>query len=261
MRRTALRTAAVLVTATSMTACGDSGSPSTSSQMNFNVATRPASSTVAVAASMSPLSVGTPETYTDGTNTLVLDQVQLVLGRIELKRTEAAGTCADAGTEACEEIELGPVLLDLPLGGPGGAARTFSVAIPAGSFDEVDFEVHKPSSGEDAAFVQANPGFDGVSVKVTGSYNGQAFTYTSDLDAEEEIALNPPLVLAASASTDLTLFVDLDRWFRDASGNLVDPASANLGGANESLVKSNVTTTLHAFEDENRDGTDDHSGT
>lgn len=260
MRRPMLRTAAVLVTATAMAACGDSGSPSTDSQLNFNLATRPAAATAAVAASMSLSSMATPETYTDGTNTLVVDGVQLVLGEIELKRSEAAGACADPGTDACEKLELGPVLLDLPLGGTGGAARTFSVAIPPGTFDEVDFEVHRPSSGEDAAFVQANPGFDGVSVKVTGSYNGVAFAYTSDLDAEEEIELNPPLVVSASASTDLTLFVDLDRWFRDGSGNLVDPASAVTGGANESLVKSNITSTLHAFEDEDRDGTDDHSG-
>lgn len=260
MRRTVLRAAAVLAAATSMAACGDSGSPSTDSQVNFNIATRPAASTATIAASMALSSAGTPETYTDGTNTLVIDRVQLVLGEIELKRADSAGTCADPGSDACEQLELGPVLLDLPLGGAGGAARTFSVAIPPGTFDEVDFEVHKPSSGEDAAFVQANPGFDGVSVKVTGSYNGQAFTYTSDLDAEEEIALNPPLVVNASASTDLTLFVDLNRWFRDGSGSLVDPATANIGGEHESLVKSTITSTLHAFEDEDRDGTDDHSG-
>jgi hypothetical protein len=66
-------------------------------------------------------------------------------------------------------------------------------------------------------------------------------------------------VTTESAPTDLTLFVDLDRWFRDGSGNLVDPASANTGNANESLVESNITSTLHAFEDEDHDGSDDHA--
>ena len=257
MRRTVLRTAVVLAATTSMAACGDSGAPSTDGQVNFNLATRAATSPAAVAASMALSSAGTPETYSDGTNTLIIDQVQLVLGEIELKRAESAGTCSDPGTDSCEELELGPVLLDLPLGGAGGASRVFSVIIPPGTFDEVDFEVHKPSSSTDAAFVQAHPDFEGVSVKVTGTYNGQAFTYTSDLDAEEEIALNPPLAVGTSASTDLTLFVDLNVWFRNESGQLVDPASANTGGANESLVKSNITSNLHAFEDENRDGIDD----
>jgi hypothetical protein len=54
--------------------------------------------------------------------------------------------------------------------------------------------------------------------------------------------------------------VDLDRWFRDATGSLVDPGSANAGNANEGLVEANIKSTLHAFEDENEDGTDDHGG-
>jgi hypothetical protein len=95
---------------------------------------------------------------------------------------------------------------------------------------------------------------------VTGTYNGHGFSYTTDLDAQEEIELSPPLVTAESAATDLTLFVDLDRWFRDGAGNLVDPETANAGNANEILVESNIRTTLHAFEDKNEDGADDHGG-
>jgi hypothetical protein len=259
MRRTAIRTAAALATAASLAACGDSGSPSTSPQMNFNVATKPAPA--AAVRSMSLATVGTPETFTDGTNTLVIEQVQLVLREIELKRAEATVSCGEqASGDSCEELELGPILLDLPLGGAGGAARTFSVPVAAGTYGEIEFQIHKPSHDEDAAFVQANPDFDGVSAKVTGTYNGTAFVFTTDLDAKEEIALVPPLVTTESAATDLTLFVDLDRWFRDGTGNLVDPDSGNAGKTNESLVENNIKSTLHAFEDENEDGTDDHGG-
>jgi hypothetical protein len=247
MYPTALRTAAAIATAATIAACGDSGSPSTASQVNFNLATRAAP---AGAASAAFVTAGTPETYTDGSNTLVIDQVQLVLREIELKRAEATR----------ESLELGPILLDLPLGGAGGAARSFSVQVAPGTYDEVEFEIHKPSHDEDAAFVQAHPDFDGVSVMVTGTYNGHGFSYTTDLDAEEEIELSPPLVTTESAATDLTLFVDLDRWFRDGTGSLVDPESANAGNANESLVENNIRSTLHAFEDENEDGVDDHGG-
>jgi hypothetical protein len=247
MYPTALRTAAAIATAATIAACGDSGSPSTASQVNFNLATRAAP---AGAASAAFVTAGTPETYTDGSNTLVIDQVQLVLREIELKRAETTR----------ESLELGPILLDLPLGGAGGAARSFSVQVAPGTYDEVEFEIHKPSHDEDAAFVQAHPDFDGVSVMVTGTYNGHGFSYTTDLDAEEEIELSPPLVTTESAATDLTLFVDLDRWFRDGTGSLVDPESANAGNANESLVENNIRSTLHAFEDENEDGVDDHGG-
>jgi hypothetical protein len=261
MRRTAIRTAAALATAASIAACSDSGGPSTAGQVNFNLATKAASTPSAAAQSLSLATVSTPETFTDGSNTLVIDQVQLVLREIELKRAEATVNCGESPSgDGCEKLELGPILLDLPLGGTGGAVRSFSVPVTAGSYSEIDFEVHKPSHDEDAAFVQTNPDFDGVSVKVTGTYNGTAFTFTSSLDAEEEIELNPPLVTTDSAPTDVTLFVDLDRWFRDGVGTLVDPASANNGSPNQSLVENNIKGTLHAFEDENEDGNDDHGG-
>jgi hypothetical protein len=252
--------AAAVFAAAALSACSDSGSPSSDAQVNFNLATRPAAS---AAAPVAMATVGTPETFTDGSsNELVINQVQLVLREIELKRVEDTSGCSGSENDGCEKLELGPILLDLPLGGTGGAARSFSVPVAAGSYDQVEFEIHKPSDDDvsDAAFVQAHPDFAGVSVKVDGTFNGQAFTYVSDLNAEEEIELNPPLVTTDAAATDLTLFVDLDKWFRDGTGNLVDPASANAGLANEGLVETNIRGTLHAFEDEDHDGTDDHGG-
>jgi hypothetical protein len=261
MHRTALRSAATLATLASIAACSDAGGPSSGAQVNFNVATRTATTAAAAAQSLSLASAGTPETFTDGTNSLVIDQVQLVLREIELERAGATATCDESSPgDPCEALELGPVLLDLPLGGAGGAARTFSAPVAPGTYREIEFQIHKPSHDEDAAFVGANPDFDGVSVKVTGTFNGTAFVYTTDLDAKEEIELDPPLAIAETGATDLTLFVDLDRWFRDATGSLVDPGSANAGNANEGLVEANIKSTLHAFEDENEDGTDDHGG-
>jgi hypothetical protein len=250
MNRPVLLSVAALA-ATLVAAC-DAGSPSTSAQVNFSTATQPA------AADQS----GSSETFSDGSNnTLVISRVQLVLREIELKRVEATTSCGDSGHDGCERLELGPVLLDLPLGA-GGAAHSFTVPVAAGSYDEVEFEIHPPSDGDtpDAAFVQAHPELSGVSVRVDGTFNGVGFSYTSNLSAEEEIELSPPLTLAESGTADLTLMVDLDRWFRDGAGLLVDPSTANVGLANESLVESNIRATLHAFEDENHDGTDDHQG-
>jgi hypothetical protein len=247
--------ASVAALATAVLAACDAGGPSTQAQVNFSVATQPATPSSAASAS------GGSETFTDGGNTLVISRVQLVLREIELKRVEATSGCGESEHDGCERLELGPVLLDLPLGA-GGAAHSFSVPVAAGSYDEVEFEIHRPSDDDasDAAFIQAHPDFTGVSVQVDGTFNGAGFTYTTSLSAEEEIELSPPLVLAESASADLTLMVDLDRWFRDGAGLLVDPATANVGLANETLVEGNIRATLHAFEDEDHDGTDDHHG-
>jgi len=49
--------------------------------------------------------------------------------------------------------------------------------------------------------------------------------------------------------------LDLDSWFRTgASGPLVNPATANQGGANKSLVDNNIKNAIKAFEDDDRDG-------
>jgi hypothetical protein len=124
----------------------------------------------------------------------------------------------------------------------------------------VEFEIHPPSSSDDAAFTAANPGFEGVSVHVAGTYNGVAFDFVSDLEAEQEIHFATPLVVAEGAATDLTLSVDLATWFRDATGMIVDPVTAAKGQVNENLVKDNIRSALDAFEDHDCDGIDDHGG-
>jgi hypothetical protein len=252
MRRLPTGVVVLPVLALLASGCSDAG-PSNLTQLSFNLATKvsaPAASTGAAFAMVS-----TPETFTDGTNTLVINKVELVLREIELRRTGAA-ECADGVSDDCEELEIGPVLVDVPLGTPG-AARSFSVQIAPGSYDKVEFEIHKPSSSDDAGFIQANPAFNGTSVLVTGTYNGAAFEYASDLNGKMEFDLNPALVANETAASDLTLFLDLDKWFRDSTGGLVDPATANQGGANEVLVEQNIQSALDAFEDDDHDGRDD----
>jgi hypothetical protein len=48
--------------------------------------------------------------------------------------------------------------------------------------------------------------------------------------------------------------VDVSTWFRSATGALIDPATANKGGLNESEVTENIKDSFKAFEDEDRDG-------
>jgi hypothetical protein len=237
---TLIATAAILAGA-ALAACSDSAGPAAGSgQVSMAVATRPAAAATGAAASATV----PPLTLTDGTNTLVITDVQLVVREIELRRADAIACDSTGAGDSCEELELGPILLDLPLG--VGAAHVFSAPVAAGSYNEVEFKIQKPS--------------DGPSIKVTGSYNGQDFTYTSDVDAKQEVELNPPLVTSDAASADLTLLVDLDRWFRDGAGLLVDPATALPGQANANLVTDNIRATFHAFEDEDHDGSDDHGG-
>lgn len=236
-------------------ACSDGSGPgSTGRQVSFQLATR--ASGPAPAPGMASLA-GT-ETIALGNDTIVVTQVELVLRQIELKRVGGLVCDTTVVGDDCEELKTGPVLLDLPLG--AGAARQFTVPVDTGSYGKIEFEIHKPSRSDDAAFLAQHPAFDGVSIRMTGTYNGTPFTYTSDLDVEQEADLVPPLTVTDTNGANLTLFVDLSTWFANQQGTgLIDPASANKGGAFESEVKNNIEASFKAFEDDDRDGHDDNS--
>jgi len=280
------RLTAFAALASLLAACSDGAGPSARGQVTFNLATggiaRPA------------LLQG------NAADVLVLDSVKLVLRDIKFQRVNEDacdnenddgenndGTHDDATpstpirpaslhddggnddgddghSDACESFNAGPYLLDVPLG--PGVEKAFSVAVDAGTFDQVRFKIHKPDndSGDpkDVAFLAANPAFDKVSIRVVGSFNGTPFVFTTDLNAQEKMAFAQPLVVAAAATNvDVTIKVDVSNWFSNGTGGLVDPATANKGGQNESLAKDNIRDSFHAFRDDNRDGEDDdHEG-
>lgn len=241
-------------------ACSDSGSgPNSDPQVTLSLATQPSAAVAAKGVSLAGAQA--PETYNDGAgNTLIFDRVQLVMREIEMESAAVDNACEVASAPGdCAEIEVGPLLLDLPLG-TAGATRTLSTIVPPGTYNEVEFEIHKPGSSDDAAFLAANPGFEDVSIRVEGSYNETPFVYLSHLDVEMEFDLPTPLVVGESGAADLTLFVDLNTWFRGQDGNLVSPESANAGGQNEGVVNENIKKSLETFEDENHDGADDNGG-
>lgn len=263
--------------------CSDAGTgTSADATVRFNVATRSAAAASGITMALD----GIPDTLTDGTNTLVIDTAQMVLRDIKFHMVETAvcsdsddnedpsddsGHHGDSGSaddvrmlhdddgndDDCDELRIGPYLLDLPL--DNGPARSFTVDVPAGTYREVKFKVHKASREEDASFITAHPEFDQRSVRVVGSWNGVPFVFTSDVSAEQETEFSPPLAVDGSTGTDLTLLVDLSSWFL-VNGELVDPTLANGEQPLASAVKENIKASIRAFEDDDRDGEDDHDG-
>jgi len=196
----------------------------------------------------------------DGASELVMTRVAMVLREIELER-QFDDDCDDhvsGSDDDCEEFSTGPMILELPLDGSVDQVLSIS-GVPADTYDEVEFEIHKPEddSAEDIAFLQANPDFRRVSIRVEGTFDGAPFVYTTDLNEEQEHALVPPLVVTdGSAPVNVTLSVDVGGWFL-VGGTLVDPRSANEGGPNESAVEDNIERSIDLFEDDDRDGDDD----
>ena len=243
MKRILWCTAAAVVA----TGCSDNNGPGGNANVQVSFATqRPTTIQPAVMA---------PDTIIQGNDTLVITKAEIVLREVELRRASAE-SCID-GDDACEEFEAGPVLVDLPT--DPGVRQRFTLDVPADTYIEIEFDLHKPDDDDpaDQAFIAANPAFADISVRVQGTFNGQAFVFTSDVNEEQELALSPPLVVAEDVSTNLTVFVDLRAWFRTAAGTLIDPATANKGGPNEGTVTENIRSSFEAFEDADADGDDD----
>ncbi len=198
------------------------------------------------------------DTIISGSDVLIITKAQIVLRQVELKRADgmACDSTGPAGDEdGCEEFKTDPMVVSLPL--DGQVATAITIAIPPGTYNELDFEVHKLEGSADQALITQYPDLDGLSIRLEGTFNGTAFVYESDLDVEQENELTTPIVVADSTSAvNVTMGIDLSSWFRSGQA-LVDPASANHGGANESLVKENIKRSFRSFEDDDRDGHDD----
>ena len=241
----------LLVSAAAFTAC-DSSAPGGSGQISFNVATQASGSAAARPATA-------PDSMVDGGgNVLVLSSVELVLRDIEFKR-ENHDSCDSLSTndDGCEEFDAGPILVDLPLN--GNVSHEFSVAVDQGTFDELELRVHTPEDDgddRDRIFLAAHPELRDVSIRVTGTFNGSAFTFVSDLNADQELALSPPITVSGQSDVSVTLRVDTSRWF--VSGSLlVDPRLALKAGPVEGVVQNNIRASFEAFSDDDRDGRDD----
>lgn len=248
-----------------MAGCNDTSSPSgDGATVSFSVAV-PAPGIGAANVASGAMFAVVP--VTDGVQTLEIESVELVLKEVELELQDSED-CDDhleGEDDSCEEFETGPFLLDLPLDA-GGIAQAFEIpGVPAGTYDEVEFEIHAAQDDPgDEGFLLAHPEFEGISIRVTGTFDdgqgggAQPFVFESNMSQEQEMDLDPPLAVGDGGVANITLQVDITGWFYAADGvTLIDPATASTGQPNESLVEENIQNSLDVYEDDDHDGEDD----
>lgn len=186
-------------------------------------------------------------------NGITLTRVRIVVKEIKL---ELART-ADAGTADLEEHDMavGPFLVDLSGAtlDSGAPATLTSADLPAGTYREIKFKIHKPESTEPG--VSANAGVAemaaaGASIVADGTIDGQPFTFSTPMDVEQELEGSFDL----ASGSNLTLNVDASTWFGTSSARL-DPRDA----AVRSEIEGNIQRSFKAFKDDNHDGHDDDS--
>lgn len=230
----------------SVAACSDSSSP------NSRPVSLSFSSQAAAAASSQDQQPAYDITVTIGANTVVITKAQVVIRKLQLEQSSTTA-CPDDEVERaeCKELKLGPILVDLPL--TATASTQVTATVPEGTYKKIQFKIHKPTSTPaDAAFVAVNPNFANTSIRVEGTYNGSPFVYTSSMTENIELTFEPPVVINAD-NRNVTVQADMSGWFK-VNGAVINPTTANSGGANETAVRNNIRASLRAFEDDDKNG-------
>ena len=198
-------------------------------------------------------------------DTMVITKVQMVLDNVKL-RLSGVAACPDSiaasstrgrshEDRGCSRLDLGPMLLDLPL--TGASTSPLAVTIPAGTYSAAEFELDDVNTSTRATqaekdFLTAHPEFRDVTVKVTGTYKGAAFTFLSKASAEIEFEFNPALVVQKDVNDNVTISLDLSAWFKNANGAVLAPTIAN-----QTRIDQNIMTSFNAFGDADHDGHED----
>lgn len=206
-------------------------------------------------------------------NELVLQKVQLVLGKIELDQTGTADCVAETedvnddhgdisnddhegSDQECEVVSRDPLLVDVPV--DDALHPVINIPLAAGTYRELEAKL-RPARTESVAFNTANPNLVGKSVRVEGTFKGTPFVFTSAVRSKIEMEFDPPLVVDATTK-NATVSIDVRKWFVDASGAAIDPTTATPGSSSLSQIERNIRRSFHAFEDDNERGEDHHEG-
>jgi len=210
--------------------------------------------TGAVSLNFGPGSSALGKANVDG---LVLNEVKILLRDIKLEHEDGEDFESDSESESDdqeENIKVGPFVVNLNV---GGVTTDFAVnGIPAGTYDEIKFKIHKLEASEtppDPEFKEGNDSSQRYSVIVKGTYNSIPFVYKSRKSAHQELEFNPPIIIEAGTAVSLTITVDPNSWFYK-DGLLLDPSNSS----NENDIDNNIEKSFKkAFEDNDDDGEED----
>lgn len=173
--------------------------------------------------------------------------------------TAGASTTDTGGEAGAEESDApgdttarwGPFVVDLSgTQLDGGVKLLFDQSVPAGTYDQLEFQVHKLTPGQSVA----DPAFTplGSSIVLDLTVDEAPFTFTSSLTAAAEI--KGPFTVADGGDVNVTVTVDPSGWFTAADGSFLDPRVE----ANRQQIEQNIRTSIRGFEDDDHDGQPDH---
>lgn len=182
----------------------------------------------------------------DGGNVLNLTEARMAVDQIEFGRT--SGVCVDSTAsddgDACNEALTNPDAFSLPVD-QGEIQLTNPVGVEAGNYDRLEIDLH-PATQQDVNLL-TEQGFQlGASVRIAGSFNGSPLNVQFGPEASLQLPLGDVFPLEEGEPGAMTLRVDVESWFRDAEGNLIDPRDAAEDPELTESVEQNIIESLSA---------------
>lgn len=179
-----------------------------------------------------------------------ISRTAVVIGSVKLETAD--GSTQDFVLEESRVIEL-----DLT----GDAVTAVVVDPPAGTYKEVEISVDKlePGNPAEQPMIDEHPELADASVVVEGTVTTDEggedpFSFATPLDADLEILLSPFLEVPSEGGDEglrvFALVIDLDAWFDDGAGGLLDPTDP----ADRSAIEAAMGASFDAFEDDDGDG-------
>lgn len=193
---------------------------------------------------------------------ITLTRARLMVRKLELETAEAAAITSqraeddDSKVEGREELEAGPLVIDLSGAAlEGGVQKVIDVAVPAGTYKQVEFKIAKASSDQrnsSDANIKAMADKE-ASIILEGTIDGQPFEFISALDVKQEFEGTFDL---ADGTNNLTLNVDPTGWFTGEGGTRLDPRQSSA----RSAIEENIKRSMRMLDDDDHDGREDDHG-
>ncbi|MEO5511229.1 MAG: hypothetical protein ABIS27_11425 [Longimicrobiales bacterium] len=185
------------------------------------------------------------DSITVGGHTLNLTNVDLVISEATLEVAEASGgddsdseADSDSDGRMNEKFRDSRFTLALPLN--GGVITPFTTQVQLGTYEELELDVD--------------------SVRLRGTYDGQPFDVTMNVNTELEFDFSPPFVIASADDRfNVSVLVNTTNWLRNNDGSLVDPRTILTNTTTRASVMQRIKSSFKAFEDSDKDADEQDS--
>lgn len=243
-----LRSAFAVALAATLAACGGGGSTPATATVRLTAAAPPTATTASTHTLVSAQQQSQGLRVTHGADVLVIHQVSLTLRDIDMERDSQSVDCKDGRNSNhldCSDWVDGPIRVDLML---SGSQRSHELTIPLqiGTYDVISFDISVPDGGDqqERDYIAANPDIGNNSVLVRGTFNGQAFSFTTRVTGDREVVLRPPLEVKADGPVSFRFDVQfyVAEWFikraTNGSVSLIDPRTTV--PADQETIRQNI---------------------